>query len=147
MSKVPSDVHGHILPNQVKIRMPELGPIFYLDTWPFSPPLLVVVGPDEAHQITEEQSLPKFHTLSEYMRPITGGNDLVSMEGDQWKKWRSLFNPGFASGHLTTLVPIMVEEMLFFCEKLRDHAKKSDIFPLDPHTARLSLDIIGRVAL
>ena len=147
MSKLPDDVHGHVLPHQIKLTMPDLGPMFYIDTWPFGPPILAIVGPDPAHQITQLHSLPKFHALREFMRPMTGGNDLVTMEGKEWKTWRSIFSPGFSSGHLMTLVPEMMEDLSTFCEVLREVAKKPDVILMDPLATKLSLDIIGRVTL
>lgn len=147
MSRLPKDVHGHVLPHQIGLLMPELGPIFYIDTWPFGPPILAVAAPDPAYQITQSHSLPKFHALREYMRPMTGGNDLTTMEGKEWKTWRNIFNPGFSSGHLNTLVPEIMEDISAFCEILRDLAKKPDIVLMDPLTSNLSLDIICRVAL
>lgn len=147
MSKLPSDVHGQVLPRQIELMFPELGPIFYVDTWPFGPPILAVASLDGARQITQVHSLPKFHALRDFMRPATGGNDLVTMEGEEWKKWRSIFNPGFSSGHVLALIPEMLKDMSIFCEILRELAEKQDIFLMDPLTARLSLDIIGRVTL
>ena len=147
MSKLPNDVHGHVLPNQIELSMPGLGPVFYIDTWPFGPPILAVAAPDPAYQITQLHSLPKFHALREFLRPITGGNDLVTMEGKQWKSWRNIFSPGFSHSHLMTLVPEIMKDILVFCDVLRDLAKKRDIILMDPLTTKLSLDIIGRVAL
>ena len=147
MSKLPKDVHGHVLPREIELMMPDLGSVFYIDTSPFGPPILAVAAPDAAYQITQVHSLPKFHALREYMRPVTGGNDLVTMEGKEWKTWRGIFSPGFSSGHLMTLVPEMMKDMSIFCEVLRELAKKPDITLMDPLTTKLSLDIIGRVAL
>ena len=147
MSKLPSDVHGHVLPHQIQLQMPEIGSIFYVDTWPFGHPILAVAHPDLAYQFTQLHSLPKFHALREFMRPMTGGNDLVTMEGKDWKTWRTMFGPGFKSGHLLTLVPEIMQDLTTFCEILRELARKPDIILMDPLTTKLSLDIIVRVAL
>ena len=104
-------------------------------------------GLDPAHQITQLHSLPKFHALRDFMRPMTGGNDLVTMEGKEWKTWRDLFSPGFSSGHLMTLVPEIMKDLSTFCEVLRELARKPDIILMDPLATKLSLDIIGRVTL
>ena len=147
MSKLPSDVHGHVLPHQIKLKFPDLGPVFYLDAWPFGPQMLAVTAPNQAYQITQAHSLPKFHALRDYMRPMTGGNDMITMEGKEWRTWRNVFQPGFKSGHLMTLVPQMVDEMSVFCGVLRDFAEKHEMFSMDHVATRLSIDIIGRVAL
>lgn len=147
MSKLPGDVHGHVLPRQIELTIPNLGPIFYIDTWPFGPPILVATSSAAASQFTQGHSLPKFAKLRKYMYPMTGGNDLVTMEGNEWRTWRNIFNPGFSTGHLMTLVSEIMKDTLRFCEILRDLAAKDEIFLMDEVTMNLSLDIIGRVAL
>lgn len=147
MSQFPSDVHNQILPNQLRRRFPEMGTMFYLDTWPFGDQLFVVVAPDAANQFTQSHSLPKFHALAGFLHPLTGGNDLVSMEGSQWKTWRNIFNPGFKGSHLLTLIPEIMKDVSLFCDILRKAAEKSDIVLMDPIATRLTLDVIGRVAL
>jgi len=147
MSKLPSDVHGHVLPRQIAKAFPNLGPLFYIDTWPFGPPMLVATSPDSANQITTAHSLPKFIALREYMKPMTGGMDLTTLEGSAWKTWRNVFQPGFSSGHLMTKVPEMIEDILIFCENLRAHAASGEVFQMDPLTVNLNFDIIGRLAL
>ncbi|KAF7960657.1 hypothetical protein EAE96_000331 [Botrytis aclada] len=147
VSRLPKDVHRHVLPHQIKLLYPNLGPLFYLDTWPFGGEILVAVGPDSAYQMTQAHPLPKFDAMKEYLKPMTGGNDLVSMEGKEWRKWRTIFNPGFAAGHLMTLVPDLMKDMSIFCEILRKAATNSDIVIMDHLTTRLNLDIISRMAL
>jgi sterigmatocystin biosynthesis cytochrome P450 monooxygenase len=147
MGKLPSDIHGHVLPHRIRQECPDLSPVFYIDTWPFGPPMLVITAPDQAYQVTQSHSLPKFHALRAYMRPMTGGNDMITLEGAAWKTWRNTFNPGFRSGHLMTLIPSMLEEISIFCQILRDFAEQQKQFSLDRITTRLSLDIIGRVTL
>lgn len=147
MSKLPSDAYSHVLPHQARLMFPELGPIFYLDTWPFGPPIMVVGSLDGAHKVTQVHSLPKFPAMSDFLRPMTGGKDLVTMEGNEWKHWRNVFNPGFSSSHLKTFIPEMLTDVSIFCEILRELAAKRDIFLIDPLTTRLSLDVIGRVTM
>lgn len=147
MGTLPSDVHGHVLPNQIEQLLPNLGSVFYLDTWPFGPPMLVVANPDACYQITQSHSLPKYHALRKYMEPMTGGKDLVTMEASEWKTWRNIFNPGFSSAHLMTLVPDILKDMSRFVERLQEASKGSEVVRLDPMANMLSLDIICRVAL
>jgi sterigmatocystin biosynthesis cytochrome P450 monooxygenase len=87
MSKLPSKANPQYLPGQVKRRYPDVGPVFYLDMWPFSLPILVVASPLAAYQLTQEHSQPKSDGLRNYMRPSADNNDLVSMEGQMWKDW------------------------------------------------------------
>lgn len=147
MSKLPSDVHGHVLPRQITMAFPDLGPLFYIDTWPFGPPMLIATSPDSANQFTTAHSLPKFTALREYMKPMTGGMDLTTLEGRERKSWRNIFQAGFSSSHLMAKVPDMITDILTFCEILRERAAKGDVFQMDPLTVDLNLDVIGRLAL
>ncbi|KAI9794418.1 MAG: hypothetical protein M1816_005488 [Peltula sp. TS41687] len=147
MSKLPDDVHPHYLPDQLRRVMPDLGPVFYIDNWPFGPQMLVVASPDAAYQITQEHSLPKYPAMRTFLRPLTGEYDLVTMEGQLWKTWRTIYNPGFSAGHLMTLVPDIVKETTIFCDILREHARNQDIFPLKEATDNLTMDVISRVVM
>ncbi|CAG8960151.1 hypothetical protein HYFRA_00010630 [Hymenoscyphus fraxineus] len=146
-TNLPPDIHPHILPHQISLLFPDLPPVFYLDTYPFGPPLLIVASPEAAHQVTHVHSLPKFHTLKEFMRPMTGGEDLVTMEGSEWKTWRGVFNPGFAGGYLMTLVPGMVRDVGVLCEVLGEEAKKGGVVRLDEVVMRCGFDVIWRVVV
>lgn len=147
VSTLPSDVHGHYLPDLFRRMLPDLGPVYYLDNWPFSPPILLVNSPEAAYQIAQEHSLPKFHGLREYLRPLTGEHDLVTMEGPLWKTWRGIFNPGFSASHIQSLVPSIVKETDILCEILDSHAEKQHLFLLKKATENLTMDVIGRVVL
>ncbi|KAL9015328.1 MAG: hypothetical protein Q9173_000056 [Seirophora scorigena] len=147
MSRLPSDVHGHVLPRQISKAYPNLGPLFYVDTWPFGPPILALTSAGCANQVTVAHSLPKFSMMRRYMKPMTGGMDLTTLEGRVWKTWRAVFNPGFSSTHLMTMIPQMLKDVITFCEILEQRAASRQVFFLDPLTINLNLDIIGRLAL
>ena len=147
MSKLPKDAHPHCLPDQLRQAYPGMGPIFYLDAWPFMTLNLVVASPATLAQITTEHVLPKFPAIKDFLYPLANGKDIVSMDGREWKYWRNIFNPGFSASHLMTLVPEIVRETMVFCEVLHDHAKKQDIFPMKALTDNLAMDIIGKVVL
>ena len=147
LSQLPSDVHQHYLPGLIKRKYPDLPPTFYLDNWPFATPMLVVTSPTGAYQACQDRSLPKFAALRSFMTPLTGGDDLVTMEGKQWQTWRTIFNPGFSASHLMTLVPGIVKDASTFCQILRGHAKSDRLFSLEQAAIRVTMDIIGRVSL
>jgi cytochrome P450 len=67
--------------------------VFLMDFWPVHPPLLTVFGPEAISQVCNKYNLPKTVVASRFMKPVAGGPNLVSMNGDEWKYWRSLFNP------------------------------------------------------
>ena len=107
LAELPSNAHPSYLPGLIRRTFPDVGPVFYLDMWPFTLPLLVISSPTAAHQITQEHSLPKSGELRRWIKPLAANKDLVSMEGQQWKLWRNVYNPGFSANHLIHLVPQM----------------------------------------
>ena len=126
---------------------PDMGPIFYLDAWPFMTLTLVVTSPPALAQITTEHVLPKFPAIKDYLYPLANGKDLVSMNGQEWRYWRDVFNPGFSASHLMTLVPDIVKETMVFLDVLRGHANKQDVFRMKNLTDNLAMDVIGKVVL
>lgn len=149
LANLPRDAHAHYLADQIRRKYPDLGPVYYLDMWPFAPPFLVCVSPTVISQFTTRpgNELPNHPGVKKYLLPITGGRDLASMEGEEWKHWRKIYNPGFGAAHVTSLVPAIVEEVAVFVDILKDHARKGNLFSLDEAAINLTMDVIGRVAL
>jgi cytochrome P450 len=146
--KLPKDAHGHYIADQIRRQFPYLDSFFYLDSWPFSPPVLVVISPHAMSQFTQENvTLQKHKLMRQFLRPLTGKHDLVSMEGQLWKKWRTIFNPGFSATHLATMVPGIMEDVLVFRDILRQRAEQGNIFSLEETTLNVTFDVIGRVTL
>ena len=144
---LPKDAHPNYLPDSIRRALPDLGPVYYIDTWPFGPQMLVVASTSSLYQVTQEHSLPKYYALRDFLRPITNGMDIVTMEGQQWKTWRGIFNPGFSASHLVTLTAGIVEETETFCDHLALHARNQTIFRMKDLTDNLAMDVIGRVVL
>ncbi|KAF2447747.1 cytochrome P450 [Karstenula rhodostoma CBS 690.94] len=146
--QLPADAHGHYLADQIRQRYPSLGSTFYVDLWPFSDPMLMVTDPDVVAQFsTADHLLPKHPGIKTFLYPITGGYDLNCLNGETWKFWRRLFNPGFSAAHIQTLVPTIVEEVAIFRQDLLERARDGKMFAFEEHTLSLSIDVIGRVAL
>ena len=132
----------------VQRQLPNLGLIYYLDTWPFDPQMLLIVTSTHGlYQITQEHSLPKYPTLKYFLKPIAEGFDLVTMEGDLWETWRAIFYPGFSTNYLMSLTRGMVEETEQFCKILQDLSRDEKIFHMKDFTDSLTVDIIGRVMM
>ncbi|KAL9582087.1 MAG: hypothetical protein Q9212_003499 [Teloschistes hypoglaucus] len=147
MSKLPKDAHPHYLPDQLRRKFPKLGPIYYLDGWPFMTLTLVVTSPATLQQITTDHVLPKFPAIGDFLYPLANGKDLVSMDGRKWKYWRTILNPDFSAGHLMDLVPEMVKVTAVFCDILLNHAKTQRVFPMKHLTDHLAMDISGKIVL
>ena len=147
VSALPSDAHGYYLADQVRRMYPDLGPDYYLDLYPFAPSMLVVKSPEILRQVTQENPLPKHPGMTTFLKPLTDGLDLVTMEGQTWKSWRSVFNPGFSASHLMTLVPSIVDSTWTFCAILGDHSTKGDVIKLKDLTDNLTMEVIGKIVL
>ena len=146
MASLPKNVHPHIMMHELRLKY-KLPCIFYIDTWPFGHPICVIVDPDVAYQVTVQTSLPKHAAVEESIWPLAGTKNIVSMEGAEHKRWRTIFNPGFSNAHLMTLVDGIVDDAVLFAEILGKHADEGDIFSLEEAATRMTMDIIGRVVL
>ena len=144
---LPIDAHPNYLPDRIRRALPDLDPVYYIDTWPFGPQMLVVASTNSLYQVTQEHSLPKYHAMKDFLWPITNGLDIVTMEGQQWKKWRGIFNPGFSASHLATLTAAIIEETETFCDNLAAYARNGNLFRMKDLTDNLAMDVIGRVVL
>jgi cytochrome P450 len=133
-SRTPTD-RTPVLPLHIREKY-NLGPYFYIDLWPIADPFLAVFEPDLAAQFTTDYSTPKFGAYLDFMVPLAGHGDMVSSSGPHWKKWRSIFNPGFAGGHLMTLVPGIVDQVAIFVEKLEELSGKQEPFRLEEIATR-----------
>jgi len=121
----------------------------YLDVWPFGEPFLVITSPHLANQVASNPAiaLEKPDALRKWFWSITGGISIFDAPAKDWKPLRGLFNRGFSSNHMMTLVPAMVEETQVYCDILRKKAKKGGMFNMDPVNLRLMLDVIGQTGL
>ena len=146
-STLPKDAHPQYLPDMIRRELPDLGPIYYLDSWPFGPQMLIIASTPGLHQITQEHSLPKYPALKYFLQPIAEGLDLVTMEGDLWKYWRGIFNPGFSAQRLMNLSNDLVEEVEIFCETLDGLSQTQNVFHMKDLTDNLTMDIIGRIVM
>ncbi|KAK8052472.1 hypothetical protein PG993_003857 [Apiospora rasikravindrae] len=145
ISTLPRDATMHTILHKLSEGFP--GGVFYLNLWPlYSGTWAVVTSPRVAVQV-QALNLPKPETSRGPVDTITGGPSLTTMSGDVWKRWRTLFNPGFSSNYLLQLAPLVVKEVEVFCGLLREQARKGEMVQLEDFTLRLTVDLIAVVAL
>lgn len=139
----PSDIHGQWYPTflQRKYNLPS---VFYLDLWPIQPQFCLITDPRISEQV---QNRPKDPQLLRFTDDTMGKYNLVSIEGKAWRKWRGIFNPGFAASHLSTLTGVVVEETQVFLELLGKHAQEQNVVRMERLCTNLTVDVIGRVIL
>lgn len=128
-----------------KYALPNL---FFLDTWPIRAPLCVIVNPEIARQINQGKVvLPKPAMSRNFSQPLVGSKSILLSNGNEWKRQRSIFAPGFSSTHLIQLVGLIVDHTQVYCQVLADAAQKQEICQLERTAAKLTVDIIGKVVL
>jgi sterigmatocystin biosynthesis cytochrome P450 monooxygenase len=130
---MPPFAHGVHIGYQIRQRYPHLESAFYLDAWPFATPILVVLKPDMMYQLTQANQIPKDKGLRPFLEPLMGKEDLLTLEGAAWKRWRAIFYPGVSASHISSLPPRMVE---VFKNILDEHAKNGDILYLEDSHGR-----------
>ena len=145
-SKHPPGATFQYAPYELRDVLPHRG-TFYLDIWPFSAPLLVLASPNSLRQATQEHSLPKYPNMQKFTKPIAGEQNLLTMEGQAWKTWRTLLNPSFNPSNISELLPAMIDDVSVFKNLLKARADQRDIFRLKALTDNLVMDINGRLVL
>ncbi|EPE32645.1 Cytochrome P450 [Glarea lozoyensis ATCC 20868] len=145
VDKLPPDANVNLAMNDLALEFADTE-VFLMDFWPVYPALLMVYDPDTAVQISTKYNLPKTDMHLQFMKPITGGPNLVSMSGLEWKFWRTLFNPGFSSSAMMDNVPHIVNFVQVFCDKLKENAGRGMLL-LDGLTTRLTMDVIIKLTL
>jgi cytochrome P450 len=146
----PRDAQAHWMFHFIQKAYPEVVKcgLVYMDTWPIGYPMIAVFEPGMMAQFTQEISQPKWWAQGhKEFRHYTGGEDLVHLEGREWKQARAMFNPGFSARNLLSMIPQFIEESLVFKERLRKAADTNEVIPLELWTTDLTLDIIGRAVL
>ncbi|KAI5919079.1 cytochrome P450 [Camillea tinctor] len=96
---------------------------------------------------SQEYDLKKRPMLHGFFNPLAGGEDRFTMNGAEWKRSRSLFNPGFSANYLLRQTSHIVDEAEVYVDILREHAREGDLFHLDDLTCYYLMDVLGAVAL
>ena len=78
---------------------------------------------------------------------MTKNLDIVTLEGQQWKRWRKFFNPGFSPAHMMALVPTIVKEVEVLCKIFSDHEKTGKMVRMKNLTDNYLMDVTGRLVL
>jgi cytochrome P450 len=147
IGSLPPYAHSVYVGDQIRQRYPHLDSAFYLDNWPFVTLILIVLKPDMIYQLMQENQIPKDKGMYRFLELLTGKSDLVTLEGDMWKYWRAIFNPGFSSSHISSVVPGMIEEIRVFREILAKNVEEGRMMFLEKATLNLTIDIIGKVTM
>ncbi|PHH75451.1 hypothetical protein CDD82_4450 [Ophiocordyceps australis] len=127
-------------------------PIIYLDVWPIATPMAFSMEAYVSNQMEMGKILlAKSPMQGEFLGPISNGKDLNCMHGEEWKTWRSRFNPGFGKSNIRQWVPAILEEVETFAGVLQNLSGKAGawgpVFQLEKVAGDLALDATGRIIL
>jgi len=162
IKELPRDLHGNYVPYILMQNWRTLYPeektcpgLFYVDLWPIGPPTIFTIDPAFPTQSLFDLKQLKHHgSILSYLKPLTQNLDIVSATGKQWRTWRTWLSYGFAPKNINSLVPIMLDEVVIFRDKLISLAGKDNnnhswgkVFQLEHVTTNLSFDIIARASL
>ncbi|KAK1977924.1 vera protein [Colletotrichum cereale] len=146
--------HPWIVKNYKKYfpNMEHCPPVIYLDLWPvLKAPIVVAYDSTVAAQFTQIKNIDKHQIALDFMNPLTNGKDISTLQGNEWKKWRGWFNPGFGSRNVSIMVPELAEEIQVFANKLKERAGPGGswgpMFQFQNMTGALTFDIIVRLVL
>lgn len=124
-----------------------LPPVFYIDAWPLSFPLLVVGDPAVAASVTQGPSLPKHWVIQFSLRGLVGTRSLFTHEGQEWRNLRSMFNPGFSLTQLMTQVSDVADHIAVFRQILSQHADTGETIRMGYAVTLLTMDVISEVVM
>jgi cytochrome P450 len=145
--KFPLDAHDHVLLNHFadQYHLRQYG-LFYVDVYPVQrDPLLVVISPEVAAQVSQITSYPKHPSMVRDFGRAFGPRGMSAQEGTDWKELRTIFNPGFSQANLFSMVPMMVDETEVFASRLSGLARAGGfVRSLESLAADLTVDVIGQ---
>lgn len=146
-SSIPPDAHPLYLPDQLRRKYPNMGPVFYVDMWPFAQPFLFTDSTATASQLMQEHPQMKADDIRRFMYPLTKLNDLVSSEGQLWKDWRNALSPAFSANNLISLLPQILEAVSTYVDVLGENAQSQDTFSLENAAINMTMEVIGTVTM
>ncbi|ETN37839.1 uncharacterized protein HMPREF1541_07462 [Cyphellophora europaea CBS 101466] len=146
MRELPQDFHYQQLMAYIgqKYNMP---PVFYLDMWPASYPLMMIFDPEVASQLTQTTPQLKHPVNRAFVTPLVGSPSIVAVDGPEWKLIRSIVISGFAPSYIASLTPILAKHVTRFMEKMSNFSETGEVFPTQDQTSLLTFDVISEIVL
>ncbi|PVI03211.1 hypothetical protein DM02DRAFT_521270, partial [Periconia macrospinosa] len=127
LDRIPKDAHYQYAFGEIGTEhFPGTG-AYYIDPWPMTRFTLVIISPKKVHKSDRQihEIAPSQTCYQDFFLPITSGPTIIDVNEAAWKPWRSLFNKGFHSDYIQSLVPRVIEEMLVYADTIRAAAKRA----------------------
>jgi cytochrome P450 len=126
--------------------------VVYVDAWPFTVPMAIVIDPAVSAQFTQDVSAAKISQHRRFFWPLTFNQDVAST-GDygHWRVLRRMFNPAFSSQNITNRVPSILKDVEMFAQvlgaKCGENGSWGPVFELEHATMNLAIDVTTRFLL
>ncbi|KAI0145372.1 cytochrome P450 [Xylariaceae sp. FL1272] len=126
--------------------------LIYVDLWPVANPVMYSLKAYISNQMVLGRNVPKSQMQGDFLGPISDGKDFnCTSDFEEWKLWRSRFNPGFSHANLQSWIPNILEEVEIFADGLRRRCGRGnewgEVFPLEEASHNLAFDVTGHVVL
>jgi cytochrome P450 len=143
--RYPSDLFVSVIVSKMCAEFRDTD-LFYLDLWPFSAMILIVNDPEVAMHISSGKHVySKSRIYPNLIDPLIGGPNILTMDGEEWKKWRTIFNPAFSQSYLMQQIPVIIDKAEIFCSRMNE--RHGQVFQLEDLATRMTVDLIIKVAL
>ena len=137
----PKNIHIQVAITTIAQKY-QLPGVFYLDLWPVAPRILVITDPDIARKYTVLHNLPKHPEEAKALDSVIGSLNMVSANGQAWKRSHAIVAPAFGESQVKSLVPIISGEIMTFRQILFEKAAAGKPFELEDVVGRAAFDII-----
>ncbi|KAF3001900.1 hypothetical protein E8E13_006170 [Curvularia kusanoi] len=117
--------------------------IFYLDLWPVADNICIVTDPDVALHMTVQRNHEKHVAEAQSLDPMIGKGNIVTAEGEQWKKMHRMLAPAFAIMQVTNMRPMVCGNVMEFRAIMNKLAESGEEFEFEKYMERLTVDVIG----
>ncbi|KAK2561702.1 Cholesterol 24-hydroxylase [Acropora cervicornis] len=140
---------GKILHEVVEDLRVNYGPVMVI--WIYHRPILFVSDPEVARKCLVTLNLPKNSFGAKnfafpYGQRFVGNGLVTELDHEVWQKHRSLLNPAFHRRYLMNLMTAFNSSCDLFLNKLDEMADGKTVVDMAEEFARVTMDVIGKVA-
>ncbi|KAF3356761.1 Ribosome biogenesis protein ytm1 [Verticillium dahliae VDG1] len=144
MARFPANTHPQHFYTYMSHKFALPG-IFYIDTWPFMEPQMVITDPDAAMQVLSVSSYPKHPTIENFLRPFTGKDSIAASNGERWKANHRMVGSVFTPTYVKPMLGMIAEQVLVFHARLRALARDDAAFSMEEESAKMVFDVVGKI--
>jgi cytochrome P450 len=143
-AEAPPDCHPQVYLTSIAQKY-NLKGVFYIDLWPISTPMVVLIEPSIMTQVQVTNVLPMHPMSEDFMKPIVGPDNIASSNGAVWKLMHNNIAPAFSWSHIRNLSAVVIDECDTFRSRLDVLAETEKTFSMETVGSQLVFDVIARI--